>query len=504
MIVVVAVVTVLAAPGCFLGLPAPDLAGYACQRQSDCIAGFVCEQRVCVVAEGEGEIGDVDPDPTWVARFDCGGVSSFSDAAVAADGSVVVVGNCAGTLNVGGDEFVGAGGDDFFVVIFEANGALRHAQAYGAAGNDSAEAVATIDDDVFVAGHYEQAVDFDPTAAGGERFNAGQGDGFILHLDTAGTFLSITTVVTNGSGSATLRSIALVDDDSYLVGGDFSGSVALALDNNVERVAGSNGGSFLIRFDDIVTEVWQRIYDSAGVAEHVVVDANADVYAGGSFAGTIDVDFAGDTRQAVDLRDAVLVALNDAGVPRFAQTWGFSGRTESVRGLAFDGATLVVASVVDDDITLNDGLPEEFDVFFSNQTFATFIAELNPETGVFSESLRFKTINAAVVDLAIDDDVVGISGSANVAADLDVSGAEVFPAADGAAYVVAFAGRTQRRLSQATGGPLIAGPVVVSGGDVYGGVICAGDCDVGFGGPAIAVTPTPPVRTLAFARLPLR
>jgi hypothetical protein len=63
-------------PGCLLSFPDPDEGAYACALDTDCAAGFVCQQAVCArpggADAGSADAGQVDAGPPDAGQVDAG------------------------------------------------------------------------------------------------------------------------------------------------------------------------------------------------------------------------------------------------------------------------------------------------------------------------------------------------------------------------------------------------------------------------------------------------
>jgi Beta-propeller repeat len=160
-------------------------------------SGNICLTGTCTgtVNFGGGNLVGGGNTDIFVAKFDASGVhqwsrsagdSSFQDGrgiAVDGSGNVVVTGSFGGTVNLGGGNLVSAGGDDIFLVKYNASGVHQWSRRFGDYATDSGNGVAVDGSgNVIVTGSFEQSVDF----GGGILSNPGFPDIFLAKYNANG------------------------------------------------------------------------------------------------------------------------------------------------------------------------------------------------------------------------------------------------------------------------------------------------------------------------------
>jgi hypothetical protein len=138
----------------------------------------------------------VDSSNTFVRALTWG--SSFTEVAnsVAVDGFGLTY--VAGMFNSNQTDFDPSAGEDFhgsngvidsFLSSFDIDGNYRWTLTWGGTGNDRANGVSTNPSElVYVAGYFEDTVDFDPGAGTDEHSSIGMTDIYISELDSTGAF----------------------------------------------------------------------------------------------------------------------------------------------------------------------------------------------------------------------------------------------------------------------------------------------------------------------------
>jgi hypothetical protein len=110
------------------------------------------------------------------------------------------------------------------------------------------------------------------------------------------------------------------------VGGYFTGEVDF--DPGPGQTIRSGGWMFLSKFDSSGNFVWSYTPsgDGSGTCRSLVVDSDGNLFAAGSYFGTIDFDpGAGTDEHTAAYEDGFLVKLDKSGQYLWAQTWGGPG-----------------------------------------------------------------------------------------------------------------------------------------------------------------------------------
>jgi hypothetical protein len=308
---------------------------------------------------------------------------SVTAVATDAAGNVYATGSINGTTDFGGGPINIAGGDDVFVVKYDAAGGFVWARVFGTWTNEYALGIAVGEaGDVHVTGRFAGTVSF-----GGPALTAlGFEDIFVVKLDTNGAFVWSQRFGLGPQTSNEGRTIALDGAGNVFVGGveHTSGFVAMLSPAGVtlwtKLVAGTTvyvngvastpsgdvvacgqyrgavdfgGGplpsagayanAFVVRLSGVGAQVWAHAYASGtghvgGGA--VTVDSLGDVVAAGTFSGT--VDFGGGPQ--LGSPSSYLLKLDGAGAFLWNQVFFAQGgmgiravATDSQRNVLFGG-----------------------------------------------------------------------------------------------------------------------------------------------------------------------
>ncbi len=284
----------------------------------------------------------------FVAKLDPAGVVKWATRwGTAADDFAHGLGlDAAGNVYALSGSFVGNAGNGTDVLKLAPTGAVTwdrfintHLAAAGRLAVDAAG-------NVYVAGTFQQGVDFDP---GAKTYwvNSGPGSaGYALKLTTAGKFAWVSPFVGQTAGSSygySLASGVAVDGaGGVIVGGSYGGSMSVDFDPGVGTAtlpAGSGG--YVAKLNAASGGLtWVRGLAGSGTAVYdLAVDAAGGIYATGNFTGTVDFDpGAGVTAlTSAGGTDAFVLKLDTAGTFAWAGAFGGTG-DDSGRGIAVDGA----------------------------------------------------------------------------------------------------------------------------------------------------------------------
>ena len=145
---------------------------------------------------------------------------------------------------------------------------------------------------VVVVGNYRGEVDGDPGV--GERVLGTEGgvEGFLVKLDSAGTYGWSHRF--GGSGDESLTSVAVDERGGVYVGGMFHGEVDLDPGSGTAKQVANGGGEegFVVKLESTGAYAWSKVFGGAADdhVQSVAVDRTGDVYLGGYYSGVVDFD----------------------------------------------------------------------------------------------------------------------------------------------------------------------------------------------------------------------
>ncbi|BBK33102.1 hemolysin type calcium-binding protein [Stella humosa] len=253
-----------------------------------------------------------------------------------------------------GDEL---GDYDFFLARYDAAGELLWVTGPGASTESEAANAIALDatGNVFIAGHFEETVDFDPgpgtsilTATTDELWP------FLAKYGSDGDFLWVTSFDPAAAGYGGFEAAAVDATGNAYVTGTFRGTIDFDPGAGSAELVAVDNQPFVAKYDTAGNFVWVRSFDLAssatGTGTALAVDENGDIVIAGQFYGTMDFDAAAgvDQRVATDT-DYFLAKYDAAGSLLWVTTPDSSENDERDPSIAIDatGRILMTGRLVD-------------------------------------------------------------------------------------------------------------------------------------------------------------
>lgn len=181
---------------------------------------------------------------------------------------------------------------DIFILKLDSSGSFIWVKSIGGIGHDHANSIALdFSGNIYISGFYNNVVDFDP---GSNIFNltaSGNGDVFVLKIDSSGNF-----IWAKGIGGSNYDDSFSLKTDKF---GDiiYSGIYGLTVDfdpgNGVFNMtaAGSND-IFISKLTSTGNFVWAKSIGgtNSDFIMSIEIDSTNNIFAGGYFRGTCDFD----------------------------------------------------------------------------------------------------------------------------------------------------------------------------------------------------------------------
>lgn len=273
----------------------------------------------------------------------------------------------------------------------------------GALADEATSVALDASGNVYYAGNFEGVFDLDPGTGTSTVTSAGSKDNFIIKLNAAGNF--IWGKVFSGTNNSYITDIATDAANNIIVVGNLLGSADFdpSPSNFVLTAPGSANAGFVCKLDLNGNYVWAKAYTSTtnASASSVEVDAASNIYIGGNFFGTIDLDPGASTlfiTTSTTNANGFISRLNSFGTYLNHYIIGVSSSNESVRDLKFDSG--------------------------SNSLFATsYVESLVSGTGIYAGAadVYFEKLNLNLTAVW-NKQFGGSSGEYPTTIDLDING----------------------------------------------------------------------------------
>ncbi|MBL7909628.1 MAG: T9SS type A sorting domain-containing protein [Bacteroidia bacterium] len=300
-------------------------------------------QIITSAGSGDGYIAKYDANGNFLAVYtftnnlDCKVYSIDIDNA----GNIVAVGNFIGTVDFDPSAgFYGLSSPssyDFFVLKLNAVGAFAWAIKIGSSGaDDNALSVCTdASSNVLVTGSFNGSADFDP-GIGITNLSSSNYDAFVLKLTSVGVFSWAFNI--GGAGASDRGNAIHVDPaNNVFLGGYYQGTADFDPNAGTAILTSTGAQSgYLAKYSALGSFVWVKQFDGAGASSinDFNLSATGEIYAAGSFTGTIDADAGTGTTNISSL------ALNDIFVTKINNLGNFAW-VNQVGGIGDDAPTSI-------------------------------------------------------------------------------------------------------------------------------------------------------------------
>ena len=410
--------------------PAPDGGAYLVGDFGGAFAagGDLCASQgardVFVVRLGPGGV------PLWLRCF--GGAGDERAVAAAADAQgVYALGGFGSTIDFGDGPHTTAGGEDIFLVRLDVDGSAVWSRAFGGPGAQHATALAVTPSGLWLAGGFEQALDFGNLPLQ----SLDREDAFVAKLGPGGSYAWARQI--GGPGDQRARALAVTSAADVVVAGTFDGSVDFDPSLPGGDLESAGGVDFFFgkynSYGQLAGAHWPLVVGDAddqcdvntgcrmSVAIRAVGDCSDhvcdDVVVAGDFTGQID--FGTGLLVSGGGADGYVVELFENSIPLWARSIG-GAADQWVAALAVDdlGNALVVGGF-SGTLDLGASLP-------SAGATDAFVAKLGP----WGQPVWTRRFGGASADMAsaLSVDAVGspfVGGS--FAGAISLGGADLVP-----------------------------------------------------------------------------
>lgn len=193
---------------------------------------------------------------------------------------------------------------------------------------------------IYLTGSCNGTTNFDPGTSVNYLFYSGYEKGFVLKLNSSGSFVWVKSFVGN-NGVVGISVAPDVNGEVYSCGifkgiTDFNPGSAVF---NLNPLIGSLGDIYISKLDSIGNFVWaKKIGDiESQLANSIAVDKFGNLYTVGSFFGTIDFNpGSGIFNLTADLQDIFILKLNSFGNFIWAKKMGGTNSNEDCYSLSID------------------------------------------------------------------------------------------------------------------------------------------------------------------------
>lgn len=283
---------------------------------------------------GQSRSGNIS-NTGFLSTFGVSGLDTDA-AGVAIDSSdnIYITGTSQGA-NVFGKNATSGTTDDIFVAKLNSSGVIQWVYAAGGTGRDRGRKIALDSSgNIYVTGYYWSTVDF----GGGNVTSNGNWDAFLLKLDSSGTFQWVKSYGSNYNDLG--RDVAIDSNDNIYMLGNYRYTVDFG---GGDEINNNNSDIFLVKFNSsgVFQWVYTAGASESDDSRALALDSNDNLYITGSFRDT--VNFGGGNITAANLDDLFILKLNSSGAYQNIYTSNIF-TTQKGKGLAVDSSGNIYAT----------------------------------------------------------------------------------------------------------------------------------------------------------------
>jgi hypothetical protein len=316
------------------------------------------------VQAGDGGGGDASVAPPFT--IDLAAPSGVRSIAAMPDGRLAVTGFIGTSMTLGSSTLSSFGGNDILIAVLDRDGTVSWAKSFGSSSDDEGWGIAVgTDGSLYVTGEIHGTVNF----GGGPLVPQGYNP-FVASFTSDGAYRWATRFG-GDVGSGLIESgfrIAAAANGDVLVVGRVEGNVDFG-DGDLTTPASSTSDGFYVRMRGSDGTLLFKVRSGASgesIAFGVAEDAGGNVYAVGTFSGT--VDFGAGPVSSSGGSDVIIESVDAAGNYRWGTTFGGTGDDWAL-GVGVVGSTVVVVGFYDGSINLpipsSKGLKDSFVVTYT-------------------------------------------------------------------------------------------------------------------------------------------
>lgn len=232
---------------------------------------------------------DTDGNWQWAKTWGGIGTERAKSIDLLNTGDIFVTGTFCDTVDFnpqGGDEHTSNGLGDVYISKFDSNGNWQKTQTWGGANYENVSAISVdSNDDVYVCGHYELTVDFNPD--GGDTHNSNGGQDVYLSKFNSNVDWQWTKTW-GGSLNDHCYSVLADDAGNIFTTGVFTGTADFNPDGGGAEVAIGGVDVFLSKFASNGAWQWAKTWGSLNIdfGFDIAVNQAGDIFVVGKFSGT--------------------------------------------------------------------------------------------------------------------------------------------------------------------------------------------------------------------------
>ncbi len=272
---------------------------------------------------------DASGNTVWAKRVGGSGNDIGQNISIDANGNSYITGYYASpSITFGSTTLTNVGGNDIFVVKYDASGNVAWAETAGGSSNENGMGIATdVGGNTYVTGQFQSSsLTFGATTL----TNSGGDDYFIVKYNSSGTV--VWAKGATGASNDVGYNVKVDNNKNPIVVGSFNSS-SLTFGTHVLSLV-SNDDIFILKYDSLGNVQWAKSAGGSGndIGESIAIDASGNSYITGYF-GSPTLVFGSTTLTNAGTNNIYLASYDASGNPTWAKG---AGGTSDDRGTAID------------------------------------------------------------------------------------------------------------------------------------------------------------------------
>lgn len=202
---------------------------------------------------------------------------------------------------------------DGYVAKYSASGGYQWAKRFGGTGYEWVSGIETDSSgNVFAVGHFSGTADFDPGSGTANLTASGIYDGFMLKLNSSGSYQWAKRI--GGTGVTSIKGIQRDSAGNLFVVGLFNGTTDFNPGSGTTNLTASNQeDAYFAKYNSSGNLVWVKHINGSGqlLDPGLALDSSNNVYVSGTFSGSVNV--IGATLSGTASRNLFVVKYNSSG-----------------------------------------------------------------------------------------------------------------------------------------------------------------------------------------------
>lgn len=299
---------------------------------------------------------------------------------------------------------------DIFIQKLNKNGQFVWAKSIGGVNTNYCKTIKTSDDGGFyLAGHFRDSLDFDPSINVNMLYAQSRDDGYIAKFDSIGNLLWVNGL--HGTINTRVLNLDIDKSDNLIVSGSFDNHFSYGSINGPDSIStGNRSDVFVLKINPNGNWIWGKSYGGSSFVSgsSLTTDYQDNIFLSGSFENSIDFDPSSSVFQktAKGTYDVYILKLDPTGNFNWVKTLESTFSAENT-DIQINDSSLYISGFFADTLDMDPGISNY--PLFSSGNFDSFILKLDNQgnfiwaksiigiNGSYANRLSFNNANEVLI-----------------------------------------------------------------------------------------------------------